>query len=441
MKVVIIGGGSAGTTCAFELRKLNKEVEITLIEKSSNVEYSPCALPYVLSGEIKSLKDIFIFGRNDYESNGINLILNSEVVSIDRKNKKIFYKKQDSKEQEQIDYDKLVISTGSFCFFPEIEGIDKTDFFKLKTIQDAEKILKSLKKKSNSVIVGGGMIGLELAFSLKEKGENVSVVETRENILPHLVDSDISQKLKDYLEDEKIKFYENKTIEKVSNKELFLKDEKIKFDKLFLCTGVRADIRLAKESGLKTNQGIIVNEYLQTSDKDIYSCGDCTEAFEFFSGKKILSQLGTTAVRQAKIIAKNITGKKEKFSPVLKNTITKIGKIYFGSVGLTEKKAMEYQIKTISAKYSGNVRSDYYPSKSKITIKIVCDKKGRVIGSQIIGDEEVVGRMDLLALAITKKLNIRELANLETCYNPPSAPIFDPLTIAAEICVKKLNLD
>jgi NADH oxidase (H2O2-forming) len=438
MKIIIIGGGSAGTACALELRKKNKKHEITIIEKSKNFAYSPCAMPYVISGKIKNLKNIFLLNKKDYEENNIKIILNTEITKIDRKKKKITAKTD--KEEKEFKYDKLVIATGSKTFIPEIKGLKKTKFYTLKTIEDTEKIIKTTKKNQKTAIIGSGMIGIELANALAEKKEKISIIENQEQILPKVFDEDIAEQIKKELEKKKIKIYEKAKIKEIKNKTIILEKEKIKFDKLFICTGARANTEIAKETGLKTEFGVKTNEYLQTSDKNIYSCGDCAESIEFNSGKKILSQLGTTAVRQAKVIAHNILGKKEKFNPVMNNIITKIGNLYAGAVGMNEKRTKELRIKTINSRYTGKTKSEYYPSESKITIKITCSKKGTIIGSQITGNEDISGRINLMALAIEKLINIKELAKLETCYNPAAAPIIDPITIVSEICIKKMNI-
>lgn len=435
MKAVIIGGGSAGTTCAFELRKQEKDAEITIIEKTSYLEYSPCALPYVLSGEIQSFDDIFIFKKQDYQDNNIKLMLNTEVKHIDQKNKKIILA-----DGSETDYDRLVLATGSTCFVPPIQGIETIDFEVLKTIDDAKKIKESLPNSKDLVLIGAGMIGVELAVSLVDKGRKVTIVEAYENILPNCLDEDMSKILEEYLNSRNVDVQTSAKIKSISKNEVCLDVGNILFNRLIVCTGVRSNIGLAKVAGLNVDKGIIVDEFLQTSDKNIFACGDCVESYEYNSGKKIFSQLGTTAVRQAKVIAKNVLGKQEKFSPVMNNTISKIGDFYVGSVGMTKTRAEKSGLKAISARYTGNVRAEYYPSKEIITIKLVCDESGILVGGQIIGHAEVAGRLDLLALAIQKRLNINELAKLETCYNPASAPIFDPITITAEICQKKLAI-
>lgn len=415
MRVVIIGGGSAGTTCAFELRKLDKKAEITILEKGNHTEYSPCALPYVVSGET-NLKDIVLFSENDYSANDINLRLNSEVEKIDREKKTIRYARKG--ESTEIIYDKLVIATGSSPFVPSIEGLEGTQYHVLKTIEDA----KDISLKGNSVVIGAGFIGVELAHSLAQRGENVSLIEVKETILPGLLDKKMAGRLKEYLE---FNIYEGTPV-RISGNEV----SNIPFDNLFICTGMRPNIAIAKECGLETDKAIVINDYLQTSDEDIYACGDCSEVTEFYTGNKIVSGLGTTAVRQAKVIAKNLLGAGETFPPVMNNSVTKIGDVFVGAVGVNEGK--------VAAEYSGPVRAEYYSSKERIAVRIVCDSSGRVIGGQLIGSE-VVGRLNLIALAISKGMHVRDLAELETCYNPASAPIFDPVSIAAQICLKKVR--
>ncbi|MFW6286069.1 MAG: FAD-dependent oxidoreductase [Nanoarchaeota archaeon] len=436
-KVVIIGGGTAGTTCAFELRKLNKDIEIIILEESQYTQYSPCALPYVLSGEIKTFDNIFIFKKEDYTSNNIILNLNSKVIEIDKINKHIIYNKDNKKQK--ISYDKLIISTGSYTVIPKIKGIENSNYFLLKDIKDAKEIANNIKPKSKSVIIGAGLIGIELAISLSKKGEKVDLVESQENILSSIFDNDMSNKLQENIQNNNLKIHTNAIIKEIKKDKILLSDMEIKFDKLFLCTGVKSENKLAKKTKLDTNNGIIVNEYMQTSNKDIFACGDCVESIEFNTKDKIISALGTTAVRQAKIIAQNIIKKKNKFPAVMNNIVTKIDNIFIAIVGITTKKANERNIQHVCATYTGNVRAHYYSLKEKISIKLICNNKGIIIGGQIIGHNEVVGRINLIALAIQKKCHIKELIELETCYNPASSPIFDPISITAQICYKKLS--
>jgi len=429
MKVVIIGAGSAGASCAFELRKLDKKIDITILEKSNNYTYSPCALPYVLSGEIKNFKDITVFGKEAFESNNINLILNVKNIKI--KNKTIIT------NETSFNFDKLVIATGSKSFIPNIKGVNNSKYFTLKTIDDAKKI--KIKPNLNYVIIGAGMIGVELANSISQKKGKVSLIEGKENILPNILDSDVAKEIEKYLIDKKIKLLTSKNVLEIKNKNIILENEKVKFDELIISTGIIPELSIAQDLKLKTNKGILVDDYLRTSNKNIYSCGDCTLSEHFETKKKILSGLGTVAVMQAKIVAKNILGFNEKFKPVLNNTISKIGEKFVASVGITQNFAKENNIKVVSAKYTDNLRAEYYSTKEKITIRLISKLNGRLVGAQIIGDNEVVGRINLLSYLIQNKKKVDEILKIENCYNPASSPIFEPLNVVAQILIKKLN--
>ena len=437
-KIVIIGGGAAGTTCAFELRKLNKKAEITIIERTGNLEYSPCALPYVLAGEIDSFDDIFVFKRSDYDNNDINLLLNTAVTSIDKKAKKVSYTAE-GKEGE-LEYDELVLATGSVPKLPPIPELEKAKPFVLKTIADAKRISENINSDDRSVIIGAGLVGLELAIALNKKGEKVTVLEAQDRPLPGILDKDMSDRISQYLADIGVELLVNTKIEQIEKEKVHLKDNSLSFDKLCVCTGMQASTGLAEQAGLDCGEAIDVNEQLQTSDENIYACGDCVLSTEMNTGKKILSQLGTIAVRQGKTVARNILGQEEQTPAVVNNTITKMGEMFVGSVGITLERARQEGFEAVAAKYSGEVRSEYYPPSSRITVKLISDKNGKLLGGQIIGREEVAGRMNMLSLAIGQGMTLDDLIDTETCYNPASAPINEPVSVAAEIGKKKIRV-
>ncbi len=437
-KIIIIGGGAAGTTCAFELKKLDKEAEITIIERTGNLEYSPCALPYVLAGEINSFDDIFIFKKSDYDNNNINLLLNTAVTGIDKKKKKVNYKGE--KGEGELTYDKLVLATGSIAKLPSIPGLEKSDPLVLKTIADAERISENIKSGDHSVVVGAGLVGLELAIALNKQKEKVTVLEAQDRPLPGILDKDMSDQVKQYLTETGVVLLLNTNIEQIEKEKAQLKEDSVSFDKLCVCAGMEANTSLAEQTGLDCEEAIKVNDQLQTSDNNIYACGDCVYSTELNTNKKILSQLGTIAVRQGKTVARNILGQKEQAPAVVNNTITKMGELFVGSVGLTLEKARQEGWEAMAAKYSGEVRSEYYPPSSRITVKLISDKNGKLLGGQIIGREEVAGRMNMLSLAIGQGMTLDDLISTETCYNPASAPINEPVSVAAEIGKKKIRV-
>jgi len=431
LKIVIMGGGSSGTTCAFELRKLNKEIDITIIEQGKDIEYSPCSLPYLLSGEIQNKKDIFILSKQDYKDNNINILLNTEI-------KNMFDKEIVLLDNTKLNYDYLVYALGSVPNKMNIEGVDNCYFF--KSIQDFEKIEKIDFKNKKVSIIGGGLIGVEVSYALMLRGAKVQIIEYDTGILPKILDSKVSGILEKYLVECGINLIFGQKVEKIDKHNIIFKETSLEHDFVFFCAGLSPNLDLAKKLGLKTNMGIIVDTNMKTSKENIFACGDCVESMNQVTGKKTLSMLGTTAVRQAKIIAKNIWGVKEEFPNVINATITKVGKKYVGFLGITKKDAKKLNLNFISANYTGGVVSDYYPSKDMITYELITDYDGIVLGCQIISDSNISGHVDLISLVIKNKINIRDLCMLETCYNPACAPIFNPLLITAEICLKKIQL-
>jgi NADH oxidase (H2O2-forming) len=434
MKVIIIGASSAGTTCALQLRKIDKELEITIIEKTNHLEYSPCSLPYILSEEIENRDDIFLFSKEDYEQKNIKLMLGTEVKSIDKENKTV-----ETSKNEKINYDKLVIATGSYAFVPPIKGINDVEYFTFKTIDDFEKIKPKIEKGKKAAIIGGGLIGVEIADSLKDKEMGVTLIEAKDCILAGLFDSDMAENITEKMQKKDIRVITSAKISEIKKQKISLEQEDIDYDILIACTGVRANTKLAKNSGLETGFGIKVDKQMKTSDDNIYACGDCVESISMITKKEMPSQLGTTAVRQAKVVAKNIAGIKEEFPFVLNTTISKFANNYFGCAGINKERAEKNNIKTISASFTGLSKAEYYPRGKELTVKIISDMKGKIIGAQLLGEEGIAGRVDALSFAMQKEMTLKELSEGETCYNPASAPIYDPMTLAAEICLRKLE--
>ncbi|MGV8168470.1 MAG: NAD(P)/FAD-dependent oxidoreductase [Candidatus Nanoarchaeia archaeon] len=432
-KAIIIGGGSAGTTAAFELRKLNKEIAITIIEQTRYTEYSPCALPYVIGREIYVPEKIFIYKPEDYSNNNINLMTRTLVQSIDTKEKLVKILEED--RIVELKYDFLIIATGAVNNAPRIQGLESLKFLSLKTIDDAREIMADRGRRI--IIIGGGLIGVEVAGTLS-RDRQVTIIEST-TILNTMLDKEMSERVKQYLEGAGITIREGTTVDRVEEGKLFIGSDILRFDTLIITAGMKPNTEMAKEAGLKTAKGIIVDKNLKTSDKNIYACGDVIEYASGIHGKNIISMLGSTAVKQAKIIAANILGDEKHYSPVFSPTISKTKDIVIGSTGITEAQAEKHGIKTVSAIINASTKAEYYPFGKQITVKLISDYEGNILGAQILGQEEVAGRINTITMALQKRATVEDLCNLETVYNPAIAPVFDPIVIAAEACRKKLK--
>lgn len=443
MKVVIIGGGAGGLPTASNIRKLDKDIEITVITRDNYIAYSPCAIPYVLGQTIKSFDDIVMKTPEDYKENNIDVLINSEVSEIDHEKKELTYTNEG--QVKTMEYDKLVLATGGNSFVPPITGSDLDGVFKIRNLNDGKNVQEWVKNCKNVVVTGAGLIGIEIAYAFKELGLNVILNEMLPQIVPKSLDPDMASIVTEYLEDEGINVILGKPITKISGEDkvtgvVIDNEEEYPADMVILATGVRPELELAKMIGCEIGKwAILVDESMQTTVEDVYAVGDCVESYDAILQSNTISQLGTTAVRQAKTCAQTIAGKKSKFYPVLNSMVTKVGKLEFGAVGLTTHFAEQNNIKTISQKVEAFTRARYYPNAKPMDIKVICDADGKIIGCQIIAEERVAERIDTMTLAITEGLDCFDLSNVEFAYAPPVSMVTDPLVLAVEEVSKKFN--
>ena len=443
MKIVIIGAGGAGLTAAIESKKTNNTAEVIIIDKRENIGYAPCALPYVLGGEIKEFKEIYEFSKDFIKSQGIKLMLGREVTDIKGEEKKIFL---DNKEV--IEYDSLILATGSHSFVPPIEGINNVKFFTLKTMEDTEKIEAKIKELQSSkkdtikaVVIGAGFIGAEVACALSRKGLDVSILEMAPYVLPVMLDEDFADIVKQELERNKISVFCGVKISKVEENKVITEGKEFDFDILILATGVRANVQLAEKLGLKINKGIVVDNKMTTSKEGVYACGDCIEINHLILNKTIPSQIATTALRTGVIAGYNsISQDKKIFEGVLNSAVTRLGELTIASTGLTEFFANKNNSKTVKAVLNTKTKEEYAPEKSELHIKLISDYDKNIIGAQIIGKEDIVPRIDMIALAIKNKITVDKLIMMEHAYSPLTSPIREPISIIGELCLRKINL-
>lgn len=420
------------------MRKLDRKAEITVIGKEETMQYSPCALPHVISGVIEKPEDVIVFPNEFYEKQRIKLLLNTEAKKIDRERKVVVT------DKGEIPYDKLVIATGSKAFVPPIKGVENEGVFTLKSLEDVRKIKEFIKKRNpkNAVVIGAGLIGLEGAEAFAKLGMKVTVVELLEHLLPTMLDKDIAKIVEENMRKYGVDFKFGVGVDEIIGdpvEKVKVGEEEIDADIVLVATGVRANVELAKEAGLEVNRGIVVNEYLQTSDPDIYAIGDCAEVIDAVTGKRTLSQLGTSAVRMAKVAAENIAGRNVKFRPVFNTAITEIFDLEIGAFGITEERAKKEEIEVVVGKFRGSTKPEYYPGGKPIVVKLIFRKEDRrLIGAQIVGGERVWGRIMTLSALAQKGATVEDVVYLETAYAPPISPTIDPITIAAEMAMRKL---
>jgi NADH oxidase (H2O2-forming) len=448
-KIVIIGCSTAGTMAAIQARKTDRNAEIWIISREKYPEYSLCGLPYVVSGIIKDFKSLIVHPIDFYEKTlRVNLMLNTEALSINTSEKSVLVKDLITGEEKKLKYDSLVLATGAKPASLPIKGIYKQGVFSIRTISDVESLLLHLKNLSSKliVIVGAGLIGMEMAESLSIKGYEVLIVEILQEILPAMLDPDMASIVHKKAEEKGIKILTGTSLEEIIGDEkveaVMIKGKKIPTETVIVAARVNPEVELAKKAGISIGEmgGIKVNEYLQTSIENIYAAGDCIETFDLISKKSFPIQLATTAARQGIIAGANAAGDLKKYPGSTGVATTKLFGLEIATAGITSSLATKLGIKSTSIRTTALTKAHYYPEAKPITTKLIADiKSKRIIGAQFIGEEGASLRANLVALAIRANIELSELELLETCYAPPVSPLWDPLSIAAQALSKKLS--
>jgi NADPH-dependent 2,4-dienoyl-CoA reductase/sulfur reductase-like enzyme len=461
-KIVVIGGVAAGTSAASKARRVDHNARITILQDEPLVSYGACGMPYVIEGLIDSFEKLIARPADEFRKKyDIDVLVNTLAEKIDPRQQKVHTINLKSREHISLEYDSLVIATGARPFTPPIRGIHLNGVILLRNYSDGEKIKSLITNGADSVIiVGAGLIGLEMAESFKKSGvNNVTIVELANHVLSNILDNDLAKIVEKHLQDRDVKLrLEEKLVEILGEVEAGgngggengnrrgkvtgIKTTKgiIESDLVLLGTGVRPNSEIALDAGIELGYGnaIKVDESMRTNISNIFAAGDCATAKSYVTGKDTYLPLGTTANKQGRIAGENAAGGNAIFRGIAGSVIAKSFDLYFGKTGLSFEEALKEGFEPAEETIRSRTRSGYYPDNKPIWIKIVSDKKskGRVLGSQIVGGEDVKGRIDLVALALLLNANMADLASYDACYVPPASPVWEPLIIAASQGIK-----
>lgn len=450
LRIVIIGGGACGPKTAARARRLDASAQITMVQDEELISYAGCGLPYYISDIVKSRNALLVRDAAAFKKiSNVDVLTGTRVESIDRAAHRIDVTSLPDGRHYSIDYGKLVIATGSSPVMPPIRGINLKGVHVLKRVPDADEIRtlinESISKKA--VIVGSGLIGVEMVEALSARGLEVTVVEALDKVLPGILDEEISDLLADHVKSKGVTLKLGQKVvefrgagERVSH--AVTDKETIEGDVIIFAIGVRPNSKLAKDAGLEIGPfgDIVVNEYLQTIDPDIYSGGDCVANVSIITGKKMFVPMGSTANKHGHVIAANITGGSEKFPGIVSTACVKVFDFNTGRVGLGEKQALEAGFEAVTALIPGPDKPGYYPGSREVIIKLIVDKKTRrILGGQGTGPGEVVKRIDVLATGITAGMTVDTLADLDLAYAPPYNSALDVLHHAANLVRNKLE--
>jgi CoA-disulfide reductase len=443
-KIIIVGGVAGGATAAARLRRISEDVEIILVERGENISFANCGLPYYIGETIKDRSKLLVQTVKGM-SQRFNLDIRnlSEVLSINPENKTVMIKNLQTGEVYEESYDKLLLSPGARPVVPPIPGLNESQsLFTLRNIPDTDKIKNYVDTKNpkKAVVIGGGFIGIEMAENLVDRGIEVTIIEKSNQIMAP-IDIEMASILHTHLKERGVKLLLENGVESFADqgKRVILSDgTEIETDMTILSIGVRPENELAKTAGLELGErgGIIVNEYLQTSNEDIFAVGDAVEVFDYISGTKAMIPLAGPANRQGRIAANNMMGKKEKYQGTMGTSIAKVFNLTVAATGNNEKTLKRLGMKYEVVHIHPSSHAGYYPGAVPMALKLIFDKEtGKIFGAQAVGADGVDKRIDVIATAIKGGLKVEDLTNLELSYAPPYSSAKDPVNMAGYVAV------
>ncbi|HUJ90437.1 MAG TPA: FAD-dependent oxidoreductase [Syntrophorhabdales bacterium] len=444
IRIVVIGANAAGLRAAARSKRLLPRADVTVIDHGQFISYGACGMPYFVSGDIGNADKLRetaygVIRDPDFFRNakGLGVVIQTEVQRIDREARKVICRSILNGETKEYPYDKLVLATGATPIM--LSGIPANSHrvSTFKILEDSIALRAALQSGQISTVglVGAGPIGCELAEAFKVMwGVGAILFEAAPQILPSMLDPEMAQAVEAYLKGEGVEVRTNCPLQGIveSEKGVALKTPQGDFvvDHAVIGIGVKPNTKLAADCGLKigTTGGIIVDEKMVTSDRDIFAAGDCVELRHLISGQPILLPLGSLANRQGRVIGSNIGGGDERFEAVLGSAAVKVFAMNVSATGLTEKAAKASGFNVGVAWGSFTDKADYYPESQNVHLKLVYDKDTtRLLGLQGYSKGEVVKRVDVFAALLKHGGKVADLLDAEFAYAPPYAPAVDPL--------------
>ena len=441
MKYIIVGAVAGGASTAARLRRLDEHAEIVIFEKGEYISYANCGLPYYIGDVIEDRNALFVQTAASFKQRfNIDVRTLSEVTSIDAESKTLKIKDQRSGLEYEELYDKLVLSPGAEPIRPPLPGINHEGIFTLRNVSDTDYIKSFVNKKNikKAVVVGAGFIGLEMAENLVSLGMDVSVIEMANQILAPL-DYPMAAIVQQHIRSKGVKLYLNSAVSSFSKTNnglnvLMADGREIIADVVILSIGVKPDIKLASMAGLKigNEKGIWVNNYLQTSDPDIYAVGDAIQFNNPITNHSMSTYLAGPANKQGRICANNLVlGNVQEYKGSINTAIVKVFDMTVAVTGSASKNLFKAGINHVVSTTHNGSHASYFPGSKQMSIQLnFSPEDGRLLGAQIAGYEGVDKRIDILSSIVKRNSSIYELTEFEHAYAPPYSSAKDPVNMA-----------
>jgi NADPH-dependent 2,4-dienoyl-CoA reductase/sulfur reductase-like enzyme len=445
-KILIVGGNAAGLAAASRAKRIDPRLDVTVLEKTPDISYSTCGLPYYLAAAVRP-EDLVSYSPESIEKErGIRVFNNTLVHEIVPSRKRVLATRTDTSERSEFSFDRLLLATGVRPRLPDIPGTDLKNVFTITNLQDARAIHEALRASTNVAIIGAGYVGLELAECLHAVGKNVHLLERESHVLPS-IDPDMAQIIEYELQRFGVRL-------SLGARVLALVGERDRVggvksagglgvspsEVVLLDTGVEPNVDLARNAGVKIGPtgAISVNACMETNVPSLFAAGNCAETYCAVRRRPVLYHLGTVAAKQGRVAGDNLAARRSTFQGAIGTTVLKVFELTVARTGLSFQEASAEGLSPVSARIEALDKASYYPAARKIWVKLIAERQTRkLVGAQVVGYGEAAKRIDVAATAIMAGMTADEAAQLDLAYSPPYGNLWDPLLIAAHALMKK----
>lgn len=449
MKIIIIGGVAAGAKTAAKTKRSLPDAEVHIYTKDNYVSYSACGMPYYIAGDFQDWKQLIIRSVEEFEKSGIHIHTRKLVTKILPADKKIMVKNLDTEDWQFVEYDKLVIATGAEPYVPDFANIKSKKIYYLRTLDDGIALKEGMLKSKHITIIGGGYIAIELVEAFVKNKKTITLIERSPFVLS-MLDEDISILVQNYILDNSdglVKIINNDTVSEIVGEGETLdiitsKGYGFETDMVVVASGVKPVVNLAKDAGIKIGEtgAIKVNSRMETSIKDIYACGDCAEKINMISDTPVWIPLGSTANKEGRVAAINVSGGVEDFEGILGSAVLRYKDLNISRTGLTEKEALKLGYDAVSVIITKRDKAGYMPEVKNVTLKLVADRRShKLLGAQAIGCGDADKRVNTVSIGLLRGITVEELIDADLTYAPPFSTSIDILISAAQILKSKIS--
>ena len=446
MKFVIIGGDAAGMSAASRAKRNNPDLDVTVLEKTMDVSYSACGMPYNIADPDREIDDLVVRQADVFrEKQGINLLTGHCVESIDPASRNVTGTSLKGKTF-RFSYDKLLIATGGSPIVPDLEGFDLPGVMVLKNLDDGRKIKAFIKANNikKVIIIGMGYIALEMCEALRARSIDVDMVKPGPVLLPWM-DAELSDVVRKEVESNQVKLHPGYKIQKIDTESgrlnVICTDLSLGADMVLIAVGIKPNSELAAEAGLDLGikDAVAVDRRLKASNENIYAAGDCADAYHVVTDKKTWIPLALRANRAGWAVADNICGKTVELPGVAGTAVFKVFDLEVARTGLTVDEAKKSGFEPAKVVIKTRSRAHAHPGASVIHVQMVGDTNtGRLLGAQMVGKEGVAHRINALAVALHNRMTVEAYYQTDLAYAPPFGPTWDPTLTAANQLLKRI---